>query len=473
MGKAQNRKLQKQYKKELAAAKQQHGNAPSRTDEAATKEQTLAYKVCRLLLLMVLPALFGIFGLVMFPIGGGDSGNNTATATLSESFQARSPSSEGQCVGDNCPPVVPAKDDVLNSAKKVNKRTNTKSEKTSVTNNNKRSDDDSSNHGDDDEDMDIPAVIRDFKATILDHLSVDVKEDGIVVDGRRIKPVELTNEANRKGAATRLYQFDGFLSDRECDGLTRAHHRHVSEVTKHDPLICFDGIETLKKHLRDAGRNTDVSVQDFTEGTTCLNGSFSSQLKSSFQWSHSTSFYRGESKFTETFEDRIERATGLLSSNGKFQVTSYPKGIGYKTHTDCIVDHHDNRDRFATILVYLQDVKEGGETQFPELGISVTPKKGRAIVWNNMNAAGQCDPLSVHTAAQVKEGHKFIIQRWYYYRNFYQLGKRMTEPMLPARLPGQPKVSCDEYEHGSCRWYDEWGYDHMTEYAAQKHRLKN
>ena len=38
---------------------------------------------------------------------------------------------------------------------------------------------------------------------------------------------------------------------------------------------------------------------------------------------------------------------------------------GYKTHTDCIVGHHDNRDRFATILVYLQDVEKGGETQFP------------------------------------------------------------------------------------------------------------
>ena len=197
MGKAQNRKLQKQYQKELAAAKKS-GNVPSRT-EATTKEQTLAYKVCRLLLIMVLPALFGIFGLVMFPIGGGDSGNNTAATTLSESFQGAR-SSEGQCVGDNCPPVVPAaQDDVLNSAKKVNKRTNMKSEKTSVTNN-KRSDD-SSNHGDEEED--IPAVIRDFKATILDHLNVDVEEDGIVVDGRRIKPVELTNEANRKGAATR------------------------------------------------------------------------------------------------------------------------------------------------------------------------------------------------------------------------------------------------------------------------------
>lgn len=38
---------------------------------------------------------------------------------------------------------------------------------------------------------------------------------------------------------------------------------------------------------------------------------------------------------------------------------------GYKTHTDCVEDNEDQRDRMATILVYLQDVAEGGETEFP------------------------------------------------------------------------------------------------------------
>lgn len=38
---------------------------------------------------------------------------------------------------------------------------------------------------------------------------------------------------------------------------------------------------------------------------------------------------------------------------------------GYKTHTDCIEDNADDRDRMATILVYLQDVEDGGETKFP------------------------------------------------------------------------------------------------------------
>lgn len=38
---------------------------------------------------------------------------------------------------------------------------------------------------------------------------------------------------------------------------------------------------------------------------------------------------------------------------------------GYKKHTDCTIGAQDKRDRFATILVYLDDVEEGGETKFP------------------------------------------------------------------------------------------------------------
>ena len=46
------------------------------------------------------------------------------------------------------------------------------------------------------------------------------------------------------------------------------------------------------------------------------------------------------------------------------KVTSYEKDVGYKIHTDCTEGNKDLRDRYATILIYLQDVPEGGETEF-------------------------------------------------------------------------------------------------------------
>ena len=42
-----------------------------------------------------------------------------------------------------------------------------------------------------------------------------------------------------------------------------------------------------------------------------------------------------------------------------------PLGLsGYRRHTDCTEDDN-KRDRMATVLVYLDDVAEGGETTFP------------------------------------------------------------------------------------------------------------
>lgn len=39
--------------------------------------------------------------------------------------------------------------------------------------------------------------------------------------------------------------------------------------------------------------------------------------------------------------------------------------LAYKEHTDCVLGGTDLRDRVASVLVYLNDVKDGGETRFP------------------------------------------------------------------------------------------------------------
>ncbi|XP_064647850.1 uncharacterized protein LOC135500354 [Lineus longissimus] len=317
--------------------------------------------------------------------------------------------------------------------------------------------------------FDIEKAVREFKSSILNQFT----PKKIFQDGRRIPPIEL-HHTKENNSTVRAYLFEEFFSKAECDGLMKAHDSHVTNTNKQDPLVCFDSIKTLRSHLKEMKKTkVKVSPKVFTKGTTCLNATFSTQFKewSKANWSFSTAFYPGESRFTSLFDQRVERSTGFRTENGgKFQITSYPVGIGYKTHTDCR-EGADKRDRFATILVYLQDVEEGGETKFPELGIWVKPRKGRALIWTNMNEKGECDPQSVHYAAKVVKGHKYILQRWYYYENFYSLGKRPPEPHLPPHNPGQPMVSCDEYENGSCRWYDEWNYDHILDYRNQKVNL--
>ncbi|OWF40008.1 uncharacterized protein LOC110464377 [Mizuhopecten yessoensis] len=315
----------------------------------------------------------------------------------------------------------------------------------------------------------LPKEVRDFKPTF----QKTMKPKKIFADGRRLPPIELLPQ-KPNNSSVKVFLYDEFLSEAECDGLMKVHDSHVTQANKHDPFVCFDSISTLRQHLKANKVKVKVTPQDFMPGTLCVNATFSTQLKSWLHsnWSYSTAFYPGESRFSKVFEYRVKEATGLLPENGgKFQLTSYPLGIGYKTHTDCIENSNDQRDRMATILVYLQDVEDGGETMFPELGIWVKPRKGRALVWNNMNEDGKCEPLSIHKAAKVDQGHKYILQRWYYYKSFYSLGKRPPEPEIPHRAEFQGRVSCDEYQHGSCRWYDEWNYDHLVDYLNRKATL--
>ncbi|XP_028406232.1 prolyl 4-hydroxylase 2-like isoform X2 [Dendronephthya gigantea] len=307
---------------------------------------------------------------------------------------------------------------------------------------------------------------KNFKSHILNRLQVKK----INVAGTTIKIKQLHH--HHKDTTVQAYVLENFLSIYECDALAAAHDSHVAQTSKLNPLLCFDSIKTFRQNLKEVNLKIQVSNNDFLQGTTCINESLSQLVrKHGMKWSYSTSFYPGESKFSLELHDRIKLATGLSPENGgKFQITSYPQNVGYKNHTDCTVGQADKRDRYGTILVYLKDVAKGGETAFPQLGLSVTPKKGLALVWNSMSKDGKCDPTSIHNAAEVIKGQKYILQRWYYYQNFPSLGKRMTEPPLPKRKANQPRVSCDQYEFGSCRWYDEWNYDHITEYVRNQHK---
>ena len=62
----------------------------------------------------------------------------------------------------------------------------------------------------------------------------------------------------------------------------------------------------------------------------------------------------------------------------------------YNTHHDYI-PHQKTRQcgpRILTFFMYLSDVDAGGGTDFPDLGITVMPKKGRALLWPSVYNAG-------------------------------------------------------------------------------------
>ena len=74
--------------------------------------------------------------------------------------------------------------------------------------------------------------------------------------------------------------------------------------------------------------------------------------------------------------------------------------------------------RLSTLIVYLNDVIEGGETVFPEVGLSVVPRRGNGLYFEYTNSRMQVDLKSAHGGAPVIQGEKWIVTKWMRARRF-------------------------------------------------------
>ncbi|XP_043065077.1 prolyl 4-hydroxylase subunit alpha-2-like [Drosophila ficusphila] len=118
-----------------------------------------------------------------------------------------------------------------------------------------------------------------------------------------------------------------------------------------------------------------------------------------------------------------------LEDSEPFQVMNY--GIGGYFHI-----HHDSfkvqkakieyvSDRIATALFYLSEVPQGGATVFPQLKLSVFPKKGSALVWYNLDHKGHGDKRTDHSACPTIVG-----SRWAMAKLIAERGQIFRKPCL-------------------------------------------
>lgn len=132
-------------------------------------------------------------------------------------------------------------------------------------------------------------------------------------------------------------------------------------------------------------------------------------------------FQRGEDELIARLEARFACLMGVPAEHGEgLQVLHYDIAQEYRPHFDYFppsqagstVHLARGGQRTATLIVYLSDVEAGGETIFPEIGMSVVPRRGGAVYFSYLNGAGQVDPLTLHGGAPVVSGEKWIMTKW-------------------------------------------------------------
>lgn len=133
-------------------------------------------------------------------------------------------------------------------------------------------------------------------------------------------------------------------------------------------------------------------------------------------------------------EDKIAVVTGIPAGHGEsFNVLKYEHGQHYDSHYDSFDEGSYGKQfsqRIATVLVYLSDVEEGGETSFLfegvngtqriktvdykkcDTGIKYKPRAGDALLFWSIHPDMSSDKHSLHGGCPVVKGTKWTATKW-------------------------------------------------------------
>ena len=98
------------------------------------------------------------------------------------------------------------------------------------------------------------------------------------------------------------------------------------------------------------------------------------------------------------------------------QVLHYEVGQQFAPHFDyldpALPEVAERGQRIVTFLVYLNDGFDGGETDFPRLGLRRKGGTGGALYFGNLDAAGAPDPRTLHAGLPPTRGEKWLFSQW-------------------------------------------------------------
>ena len=114
-------------------------------------------------------------------------------------------------------------------------------------------------------------------------------------------------------------------------------------------------------------------------------------------------------------EKRVSAIMGIPIEHGEgLHILNYKPGQEYKEHLDYFapISKAVKNNRISTLVLYLNDVEEGGTTFFPKLNLTVCPQKGMAVYFEYFYNDSIINELTLHAGAPVVKGEKWIATQW-------------------------------------------------------------
>jgi len=187
------------------------------------------------------------------------------------------------------------------------------------------------------------------------------------------------------------------MTDREIDIVTRLE----------EPLIVLLGNVLSDEECEELIRLSKDKLNRSKIGTT--------REVNELRTSSSMFFEESENEIVTRVEKRVSSIMNIPVEHGEsLQILQYLPGQEYRAHNDFFSSTSKvaNNNRISTLVMYLNDVEEGGETYFPKLNFSVTPKKGMAVYFEYFYNDQNINDLTLHGGAPVITGEKWVATQW-------------------------------------------------------------
>jgi prolyl 4-hydroxylase len=167
-------------------------------------------------------------------------------------------------------------------------------------------------------------------------------------------------------------------------------------------------------------RLIDLSQNHLSRSKT-LNSVSGEKSIDEYRTSHGYQFDWQENEFVVHIQRRLSEVMNMPVEHAeRLQIFNYQPGQEFKPHYDFYSPYQPGSQpylekrgqRVSTLIVYLNDVEEGGETTFPSIGLSVLPKQGSALYFEYCNSLDQVDRLTLHAGTPIVKGEKWIATQW-------------------------------------------------------------
>ncbi|WP_082236066.1 2OG-Fe(II) oxygenase [Halobacillus massiliensis] len=114
-------------------------------------------------------------------------------------------------------------------------------------------------------------------------------------------------------------------------------------------------------------------------------------------------------------EKRIAQIMNVPVEHGEgLHILNYKQGQEYKAHYDYFKSKVKtvNNPRISTLVLYLNDVEEGGETYFPKMNLSVSPHKGMGVYFEYFYSNPVINERTLHGGYPVTAREKWAATMW-------------------------------------------------------------